>query len=918
MPLAPGQQLAHYRVERKIGEGGMGEVWASTDTRLNRAVAIKVLPAAVADDAERLARFKREAQLLAALSHPNIAAIYGLEKIEGTPYLALELVEGEELSERIRRGPIPVDDAIEIAGQIAAGLEEAHGKGIVHRDLKPANVKVAPDGKVKVLDFGLAKALSGDPAASESAVDLSRSPTVTATMGATAEGLILGTAAYMAPEQARGKRVDRRADIWAFGVILFEMLTGRRMFTGETVTDVIAAVVTREPDWERLPTETPAATRRLLRRCLQRDPRRRLRDIGDALLELEEHPVGDPAFEARSAARDAPQPVRGRRSWIVGAIGLVVGLLAAAAIRTALESGAAPARPTWSTLPPPAEASYDFACFIEISPDGRHVVFVAPSPAGNEPRLLWVRDLDSEAPRPLAGTEGAQQPFWSPDGRSIAYFARRKLRRVDTEGGVSTTLAEAGNTPRGGSWGADGTILFVPDWSQSIYRVDATGGTAEPVTEFNAERLELSHRWPHLLPDGRHFLFFVVSTYPELNPENPSEVDQSGLYLGSLDGTGPRLLQTARSRAAYTNGSLLYVDDGILMARPFDPRTLSFEGEPVSLADGVTQSVDALWGGALFSVSAEGTLLFVRGASERGRVSRLQWLDREGNELSAFGEPQPFTNMRISHDGRFLATTIGDPGDVWIHDLERRTSTRFTFDPSEDTVPIWSPDDDQIVFHSRRIVPGRRYASGNLFRKVSSGSEPEELLTIEQSDFELLPQDWSPAGDVLVLSALRRRTGVDIVLYSFEKGSIEPYLETDHDEDNPRLSPDGRWLAYDSVESGRAEVYVQSFPGSGGKWQVSTDGGIVPTWRSDGKELYYLGPEGLMAVAVETEGRFRSNTPAALFAVDAISRGYGGRGASYAPAPDGKRFLFMLPVKDETANAASVTLVQDWPGLLER
>ena len=910
MPLSPGQTLAHYRIDHKLGEGGMGEVWAATDTRLNRVAAIKSLPSAVVADGDRLARFNREAQLLAALNHPNIAAIYGLEQDGNTPYLALELVEGDDLSTHIDGRPVPVEEALEIALQIVGALEAAHEKGIVHRDLKPANIKLAQDGKVKVLDFGLAKALSDDPDSSISSLDISKSPTLTAAMG-TQAGMILGTAGYMAPEQARGKKVDRRADVWAFGVILYEMLTGERLYPGETATDVIAAVITRDPDWAKLPADTPRQMRRVLKRCLQKDPRKRLRDIGDVALDLREQP--DEETDATLATVDAPA-ASPKRAWLLGAAGLLLGAILTYAILSGGNLGRGSGDPLWVNLEAPPGAQLER--FLEISPDGRKVVFVAPSGPDGDP-LLWVRELGDERARVLAGTEGADQPFWSPDSRSIGFFARRKVRRIPVTGGVSQTLAPAGNAPRGASWGDDGTILYVPDWSEPVYRVSETGGASEVVTTMNAERLELSHRWPHFLPDGKHFLYFAVSTYPEVNPENPAETDQSGLYVGSFEGAEPWLLQTARSRAVYTDDTLLYVDDRILTARPFDLASLSFTGDPVTLASDVTQSAGSLWGGALLSVSDTGTLLFVRGAREERKASQLTWVDRKGQSVGILGRPQSFNNLHLSADGKRLAAELGDPGDVWIYDLERGNSTRFTFDIGADASPLWSPDDSTILFASTRVIPGEKFMPIRLFRKASSGLEEEE--SIAAVDFfgpTMYTTDWSPDGRFIAATVSRPGTGSDLVVFSFETNEFETFLQTEDTEQSGKFSPSGRWLAYESDVSGENEVYVRAFPGPGGEWQVSTSGGMRPLWRADGSELYYVATDGqMMSVAVESDEVFRHDTPVALFEFEGWITPEGT--TTYQVTPDGSKFLTMGPVEGEVAGAPVISLLLGWEAVAE-
>jgi Tol biopolymer transport system component len=910
MPFTPGQQLAHYRIDRKIGEGGMGEVWAATDTRLNRPAAIKALPPALAGDPERLARFKREAQLLASLSHPNIAGIYGLEQVGDDFFLALELVEGDDLSTRIGAGALPRDEAVDIALQIAAALEQAHETGIVHRDLKPANIKLAADGRVKVLDFGLAKALTGDAADGSEGADPSLSPTLTS-LG-TQAGMILGTAGYMSPEQARGKRVDRRADVWAFGVILFEMLSGRQLYTGETATDIIAQVVTRDPDWEQLPADTPQALLRLLRRCLQRDPRNRLRDVGDAALELRDVRDGKREIVAAASERAPASP---RRAWIGAAVGLALGLLAATAIWNLLQTPPPEVPLTWSTLSPPAGTGFMLSRMAEISPDGLRVVFVAALPEGGEP-VLWVRELSEERARPLAGTEEAYQPFWSPDSRSVGFFTRRKLRRIDVDGGVATTLADAGLSPRGASWGSDGTILYSPDWNKPLMRVSAEGGNASVATTLAEERLELSHRWPHLLPDGKHFLYYAVSTYPAINPDNPAEVDRSGLYVGSLDGAEPRMLQAVPSRAAYRDGRLFYVDDGLLMARPFDLASLTFTGDPVALVADVTQSAAALWGAALFSVSDGGTMLFARGVPERRSLTRMQWFDREGHALGVVGEADAHTTVQISHQGTQVIAAVGDPEEIWIHDLERGTATRFTFDPGSDSSPVWSPDGKRVLFQSTRLIPGQRYRPFNLFVKETSGLGEAELLPLTDTRLPSVdPADWSPDGTVAAIAAVGAGTGADIGIYSFATGDVTPFLASESDEVSATFSPDGNWLAYSSDESGEYEIYVQAYPGPGGKWQLSRGGGKYPAWRADGRELFYFGADAVMSVGVETAGGFRHDTPRALFEVSNVHE------ASwvYRPfdaMPDGRRFLLLTSAEDESAEG-SLTLVQGWRALLD-
>ena len=910
MSLNEGQSLAHYRIDKKIGEGGMGEVWSATDTRLNRSVAIKALPAAVAVDEMRLARFKREAQLLAALSHPNIGAIHGLEEVDGAFFLALELIEGEDLSTGAGSRRLSYEEVVEIALQIADALDAAHEKGIIHRDLKPANIKLGSDGQVKLLDFGLAKALSENPDDSFDSLELSTSPTLTAAMG-TQAGMILGTAGYMAPEQARGKKVDRRADIWAFGVIVFELLTGERLYHGETVTDIIAAVVTRDPDWELLPSETPPEMHRLLRRCLQKDPRKRLRDIGDAALELREPVASDEASPAAAGATTS----RGS-AWKFGAVGILLGLVGALVIAVGLDASEQDAAPTWSNLLVGEAFRTSAGEGVQLSPDGQRVMFVAKAADGDK-FMLWVRELSEERSMMLLGTEDAELPFWSPDSRSIAYFSNRNLRRISIDGGPPVTLDNVGEQPRGGHWGEDGNILFGPDWSLPIFVVSETGDQKRRVTELNKERLELSHRWPHLLPDGKHFLYYAVSTYPAVSGNKASEADKSGLYIGSLDGGEPKLLQAIPSRAVYRDGMLLYVDQKVLTSRPFDLDSLSFSGEPVSLAENVSQSADSLWGNALFSVSKTGDLLFVRGARETRGVSRLTWMDRTGKILEVIGDAKPYIDLRLSKDDSRVATTIGDPGDVWITDLKRGTETRFTFDPGNDDSPLWSPNGDQLIFHSSRLIEGKGFSPTNVYTKSSSGLGQEERLPIEFAGATLQPSSWSSDGKLISLTEFNPMTGSDISFYSIEDESRIPYLHSSMDELSAIFSPDRRWVTYTSNESGRYEVYVATYPEPSGKWQISNSGGGIPRWRADGRELYYATEQNdIMVVPIESGESFRHGTPVKLFDVPSILRL--DSNGTWSPSADGDRFLFLI-TDDAEENGVKpvISLLQNWQRLLE-
>ena len=680
MGLAPGSRIGPYEVAALIGAGGMGEVYRATDMKLGREVAIKVLPADVAADAERLGRFRREAQLLASLNHPSIAAIHGLEEAAGIPFLVLELVEGEDIAQRLLRGPIPPDEAIDIARRIAEALEEAHEKGIVHRDLKPANVKIAPDGKVKVLDFGLAKAFTAGDASGPPA-DLSRSPTLV--QSETRAGVILGTAAYMSPEQARGRAVDRRADIWSFGAVLWEMLAGRPLFTGETLSDVLAAVLTREPEWAALPEGTPPHVVRLLRRCLERDPRRRLQAIGEARIGLERG--GDGGVDA-TAARSAPPAAAGSGWWRLAGIAVVAAALGMAAMVALRPGPAAPAvapdRVAFGFEPPPG---HYFVGGLELSRDGRSLAFVARDSEGQT--WLWVRSLDAVEPRRIAGTDGARFPFWAPDGRRLGFFAGSQLKVVDLIGGAVKSIARTTNTPdaRGASWGADDVILFAPTYYGALLQVGASGGTPTPATTLDAAHKDGTHRWPAFLPDGRRFLFYAA----EGTGTEPGDA-----RLGTVGSGTTHTLTASHSRAVFLPPRrILFVLGRSLVAQEIDLDRPGLVGEPIPLGIELQGSI-GISGFRYLSAAAPGTLAH---RQVEGDVTDLVWVDRAGQVLSTAAADGGWHQLpRLSPDGLRIAVAHYSPGashgDIHVHDTARHLDTRVTFDENDDQTAAWSSD----------------------------------------------------------------------------------------------------------------------------------------------------------------------------------------------------------------------------------
>ena len=908
MTIAPGTRLGGYEITAKLGEGGMGEVYRATDTKLRREVAIKVLPAAFTEDPERLARFEREAQLLAQLHHPNIASIFGLEESEGVRALVMELVEGPTLADRLAQGALPLDESLSIAKQIAEALEEAHDKGIVHRDLKPQNIKASIEGKVKVLDFGLAKAM--DPAAAAGSVAVSgdllrsptlmNSPTLTAVHG-TQLGVILGTAAYMAPEQARGGAVDKRADIWAFGVVLYEMLVGRSPFAAKTVSDTLAGVLRGEIDFDRLPPETPVALRRLLRRCLERNPKERLRDIGEARIELALFADGRGAEAVASPSSPAPRGVRTRElaAWTALAVASVAALFFALRGSGSGEE-TAPRRPVRLAFVPPDgvtadEGAYDVAV---VSPDGRHLVFTGR--ATGERRRLWVRSFDALEARALPGTEDAIEPFWSPDSRALAFGAGGKLKRVDLVGGGAQAIGDA---PRltGGAWGRDGTIVYSPDFNASLYRLPATGGARTLLRRPDPAAGELGLNNPALLPDGRFaFRVNLVGGRWSYRVAAPDSASASTL-----------IEDVTQARLASPDW-LLYTRNEALYAQRLDPLSLAPRGEPILLATG--QRSGATFNSSAISVSDNGVLVL---RAPRGYRYRLLWIGRDGRRLSAAGEARVVVagnpeGPRLSPDGRQLLVQRFDPAtrnqDIWTIDLGRGSELRLTTDPAYDQLPLWSPDGESVYF-SR---------AGGVYRLPARGGSEERIL-----DGTFFTRDVAPDGSHLILGHRGETTSADLWALALA-GQAEPFpLLTDpFSELEARLSPDGRWLAYNSDLSGRDEVYVRPISADwklGTATRISVGGGLHPRWRRDGLELFFVSAPAslleatMMSVPVRAEGeRFLAGAPVALFPVAIFPNA---PSTEYDVSADGSRFL--VGTVEGPTSASAVTVVFDWNAGLE-
>jgi serine/threonine-protein kinase len=934
MPLSAGARLGPYEIVAPLGAGGMGEVYRARDTTLNRDVAIKVLPDLFASDPDRLARFQREAQVLASLNHPNIAAIYGLEDANGVKALVMELVEGDTLAERLRHvgadlrvgaggghagPPMHVEEALVIARQIADALEAAHEQGIIHRDLKPANIKVRADGTVKVLDFGLAKLVGpaeaghhvepggvrGEPRGVRLQADLTHSPTIT-TPAMTLQGVILGTAAYMAPEQAKGKAVDKRADIWAFGVVLYEMVTGRRLFDADDLSETLAAVLTRDLGLTALSAEMPARLRTLLRDCLIRDPKQRLRDIGDARIVLDKIIAGAPDTAAASApvpAVAAGVPVWRRALPWTFAVSTLAFAIAWLAVWAPWRSAPGPTpRKLLASIGADASLPTDLGASAILSPDGTMLAFVARQ-AGQQTRL-FIRKLDQLQAAALAGTENAASPFFSPDGQSIAFFAGGQLKKVSVTGGAAIALCEA-TQGRGGTWTDDDTIIFSPSGvgRAVLLRISAAGGTP---AVFGTPDSATAQLWPQALPGGKGVLYTAHSAAAGFDTANLVVTPMAGgastiVVRGGYYG---RYVPSGLGSPKRDGGHLVYMRQGTLFAVRFDLDRLETVGQAVPAIEGLAAN-SFTTGGVQLAVSSESTMVYVPGAAETTAGNPIDWMTHDGKTSVLRAAKANWSNPRFSPDGQKLALDIfdGKQRDIFVYEWARNTLTQLTFDAGQDRMPVWTPDGQRIVFQSDRDKP----AISNLYWVNADGTGKATRLT-DSSEVQV-PLSWHPGGKFLVFTAVHNATQTDLMILPMEGDAARGwtpdtptvFLSTPATEFVPMFSPDGRWIAYASNEAGGAfDVYVRPFPGPGGVWRVSTEGGVYPHWSPTAHELLFVNQtqNRVMVASYAVSGdSFRADTPHVWSPTSLTNLG---ANINYDVHPDGKR-LALAAARDQAS-----------------
>jgi serine/threonine protein kinase len=885
-----GKTLGNFEITSQLGKGGMGEVYQAKDRKLGRDVAIKVLPEEFARDADRVARFQREAKLLASLNHPNIAAIYGLEESGGTNFLVLELVEGDTLADQIKRAPIPVEESLKLALQIAEALEAAHEKGVIHRDLKPANIKVTPDGKVKVLDFGLAKAFAGEQAE----MNLSNSPTLS--NAATQQGVILGTAAYMSPEQARGKAVDKRTDVWAFGCVLFEMITGRPAFSGSEVTDILAAVIRAEPDWNCLPTNLHWRLREIVERCLKKDSKDRTHDISDVRLDIQKI-LADPRDVLVQQVASAELRTGSRTKLLCVAAVVLTAIAVGLSVWYLKPQPSQPSAHLSITLPPGEVVTGHLP--LTFSPDGKHIAYVSYRSDGVS--QLYLRALNNAQSKPIPGSEGANQPVFSPDGQWIAFFAQGKLKKISIAGGMASEICTSGFSA-GASWGPDDTVVFSPSSNSGLLRVSAAGGTPEVLTTLDSSKGEVSHRYPQILPGGKAVIFTITTGI--------GWDDQHVALLLLKTGERRILIRGGHTGRFVPTGHLVYSRAGVLMAVPFDLARLEVTSSaPITIVEGIRQSSVIA---AEYSFSASGSLAFIP-ESPHAFERRLAWLDYNGKVEPLATPPRNYETAALSPDRRQIAVTIvANTADLWIYDFGHSNLTRLTFEGSSQ-YPVWTPDGKRLAYRATRA--GYR----NIFWRAADGTGAEERLT-EGKNLQT-PRSWSPNGKVLAFDEISpTSSGRDIWIVSMEGSTsdaagsaishkLSPFLQTPFSEMSPTFSPDGHWLAYTSNQSGKEEIYVRPFPGPGREWQVSTEGAKSARWAPKGRELFYGIGKKVMALDIQTEPMFNIGKPRILFEGQYTLILDEGEFSDVDSV--GRRFLVPLPVEPKQP-ANQIQIILNW------